>query len=287
LNDQEMPSVSIMIPSQKNPEAKLTLHGEMLAWHDAPVYAKIQGYVKNWYVDYGASVKANQLLAEIDTPDLDAEFAEAQARLKSAQSAISIRQAELEFAKSTYERWRDAPQGVVSVQATTEKKNAFETAAARLSAAMADSKVVQDEVQRLQSHETLRRITAPFDGIVTERNTDIGAPVGPAKGNDGQDNPPLFRVADVHKVRVFVKVPQAMTGKIAAGAKAILRLPQFPGKQFEAVVVTNSGAIDVHSGTLLVELNADNPDGALQPGSRAEVQFEVESNATLNGISAP
>jgi multidrug efflux pump subunit AcrA (membrane-fusion protein) len=121
---------------------------------------------------------------------------------------------------------------------------------------MAESKVAQEEVHHLQSHESSRRITAPFDGIVTERNTDVGALVDPVRGTDGRSNRPPFRVADVHKVRIFVKIPQQMTAGIATGVRLFC-------KQFKAVGVTSSGAIDVHSGTLLVELNADNPDGAL------------------------
>lgn len=278
---QAIPNVSIVIPRHDVSDIKLTLPGDLRAWYEAPIYARVNGYLKNWYFDYGADVKTGQLLAEIEAPDLDAQVAAAQAKLVSAKAQIDVRQAELEFAKTTYERWRNSPPGSVSIQETMAKKGDFETATARLNAALADVNAAKSDLDRLQANEGFKRITAPFDGIVTERNTDVGALINAGSGAGGGSAPVLFRVADVHRMRIFVKVPQQMSAGMKAGLTAKLRLPQFPEKTFDAVVVTSARAIDVSSRTLLVELNADNPDGVLQPGSYAQVKFSLPGNPEI------
>ena len=190
---------------------------------------------------------------------------------------VETRQTELDFAKSTYERRHRAPIGVVSVQGTLTKQDDFEIAAARLHTAMAGMNVVQGEVDRLRQQLNFKRITSPLDGVLIERNLNIGMPVNDSCGTVERPDRALFRVIDLHKIRVFVKVPQDKSGGIEAGLKANLGLPQFPGKVFPAGVVSYSPAIDEKSETLLVELHVDNPDGKLQPGSRAEVQIELVS----------
>ena len=186
-------------------------------------------------------MKAGQLLAEIDAPDLDASFAAAKAKLASSKAVVNVREAELDFAKTTFERWRSSPKGVVSVQETTAKRGDFESAAARLNAAIADVNVAQGEVDRLQALESFKRVTAPFDGVVTERNTDIGALINAGSGIGGGSGPILFRVADVHEMRTFVQVPQRISADIREGQKAELHLPQFPDKSFAATVATRLG----------------------------------------------
>jgi membrane fusion protein, multidrug efflux system len=266
--------------SQPRPAAgaTLTLPGRLQASHDTPIYARVKGYLKQWYVDFGASVKAGQLLAEIDTPDLDASLAAAEAKLSAAKAMVETRQAESEFAKSTYERWHNAPVGVVSVQGTLTKQDDFEIAATRLHIAMTDVKIAEGEVDRLRAQLGFKRITSPFDGVLIERNVDIGVPVNDTCGTGAHGDGALFRVIDPHQMRIFVKVPQSESGRIQAGLKASLTVPQFPGKVFPAVVVSDSHAIDESSDSLLVELHVDNPDGSLQPGSRGEVQIEVAGN---------
>jgi RND family efflux transporter MFP subunit len=252
-----------------------TLPGELRAWHEAPVYSRVNGYVKRWYFDYGAAVKTGQVLADIEAPDLDAGLDAAMARLEAAKADADLRQAELQFAESTYRRWREAPQGVVSVQETAGKKADFEVAAARVEAATAGLRAARRQVDRLRAQSGLRRIMVPFDGIVTERNTDVGAPVNADCASPERGAPVLFRVADVRRMRIFVKVPEQTSAGMEPGLKAALRSPRLPGKVFEAVVATTSREIDVSSRTLLVELNADNPDGALVPGGSIEVQFKL------------
>ncbi len=278
---EAIPTVSIVMPQRDVSDVKLTLPGDIRAWYEAPIYARVNGYLKSWYFDYGAHVTTGQLLAEIDAPDLDAQLAAAQARFNAANSAVMVRQAELNFAKTTYERWRDSPKGVVSVQETMSKKGDFETATARLATAIADVNVAKSDVERLQALEGFKRITAPFDGIVTERNTDVGALINAGSGVGGGSGPVMFRIADVHKTRIFVSVPQQMTADIKPGLAATLRLPQFPKRVFHALVVTTSHAIDKNTRTLLVELNADNRDETLQPGSYAEVQFSLPGNPEI------
>jgi len=225
------------------------------------------------------------LLAQIDAPDLDAELAAAEANLKSAEAQTKVREAEVEFAKTTYARWRDSPKGVVSEQETESKKADFNSATARYNASLADVNADRGVVDRLNALEEFKRIVAPFDGIVTARNTDIGALItagsGSGGGTGGGSAPQLFRVADVHEMRVFVQVPQEMSASLQAGMAADLDLPQYPDRVFKAVVATTSGAINESARTLLVELHADNADGLLQPGTYAEVHFDLPGNPQM------
>ena len=272
------PAVALLTPAQGVTGQQTVLPGDIQAWYEAPLYARVNGYLKNWYSDYGAHVKKGQVLADIDAPDLDADLDAAQANLKSAQAQVNVREAEVEFAKSTYERWRDSPKGVVSVQEQESKRADFESAKARYNASLADVNSDRGAVDRLKALEQFKRIVAPFDGVVTARSTDIGALIN--AGSNGSA-PQLFRVADVHEMRVFVQVPQEMSAGIHNGLLADLNLPQYPGKVFKATVATTSQAINQASRTLLVELHADNPDGVLQPGTYAEVHFQLPSNPKM------
>jgi RND family efflux transporter MFP subunit len=190
------------------------------------------------------------------------------------------------FAKTTYDRWRDSPKGVVSVQETESKKADYETALASYDAARAGVKSDQGVVDRLQALEQFKRIVAPFDGVVTQRNTDIGALINAGSGSGAGSAPQLFRIADVHEMRVFVQVPQAMSGGVEPGMSAELELPQYPNREFKALVATTARAIDPVSRTLLVELHTDNPDGVLQPGTYAQVHFNLSANPSVLAIPA-
>ena len=234
--------------------------------------------MKRWYFDYGAHVKKGQVLAVIDTPDLDAQFAAAKATLNAARARVNVFKANMQFAQTTYARWRDSPQGVVSEQERESKKAGYESAVAQYDAAIANVKSDEGAVDRLQALEQFRDIVAPFDGVVTARNTDIGNLITAGSGGGAGNAPQLFRMADVHRMRVFVQVPQAMSGSIKAGMTADLDLPQYPDRTFEAVVATTAQAIDPGARTLLVELHATNPDGLLQPGTYAEVHFNLPPN---------
>jgi RND family efflux transporter MFP subunit len=281
---QAVPVVSFIKPEPGGASSRLILPGDIQAWFEAPIYARVNGYLKKWYFDYGATVKAGQILAEIEAPDLDASFAAANAKLVNANAQVSVREAELQFAKTTYDRWRNSPKGVVSIQETMAKKGDFDSATARLNAALADVKAAQGEVDRLKALESFKNVVAPFDGVVTERNTDIGALINAGSGVGGGSGPVLFKVADVHKLRIFVQVPQRMSADIREGQKAELRLPQYPDKAFEANVATTARAINQSARTLLVELHAGNPDGVLQPGSYTEVHFSLPPDPNILSI---
>ena len=274
---QAIPTVAVITPHAGAAVERLVLPGTVQAWYEAPIYARVPGYLKNWFFDYGAHVKKGDVLAEIETPDLDAQLAAAQAKLNSVRAVVKVREAEAQFAQTTYQRWRDSPKGVVSVQEQESKEADFNSAKARLSSAVAEVAADQGEVDRLQALESFKGITAPFDGVVTARETDIGALINAGGGN----GPELFKVADLHKMRIYVQVPQQLSAGIKAGLTAELHLPQYPDKTFKATVATTSNAINTSARTLLVELHADNPDGELQPGAYAQVDFELPSNANV------
>ena len=270
-----IPTVATITPKQGVTGQQIALPGDIEAWFEAPIYARVSGYLKDWYFDFGAHVKKGELLAEIDAPDLDAQLAAAQAKLNSAQAQVKVREAERNFAETTYTRWRESPKGVVSEQETESKKAEFGSADARYKAAIAEANVNQSEVDRLTALEHFKRIRAPFDGIVTQRNTDVGALINAGSGVGGGTGPQLFRVADVHEMRVFVQVPQEISSNMRAGLTAEMTLPQYPDKTFKAVVSTTSEAINKTARTLLVELHADNNDNLLQPGTFAQVRFNL------------
>ena len=274
-----VPIVATVTPKQGVTGQQVSLPGDIEAWFEAPIYARVSGYLKAWYFDFGAHVEKGQLLADIDAPDLDAQLAAARARLASAEAQVKVREAERNFAETTYDRWRDSPKGVVSLQETEAKKAEYGSSDARYRAAQAEANVNQSQVDQLTALEAFKRILAPFDGIVTQRNTDVGALIN--AGSSASNGPQLFRVADVHEMRVFVQVPQEQSASMRAGLSAEMTLPQYPDKTFKAVVSTTSEAINKTARTLLVELHADNTDNLLQPGTFAQVRFNLADNLTM------
>ena len=275
---QAIPEVAVITPQAGPAIETLSLPGTVAAWYETPIYARVSGYLKNWYFDYGAHVKKGNELAEIDAPDLDAQLAAAQAKLKSALAVVNIRKAELQFAESTYKRWRDSPKGVVSEQETESKQADYGAALARFNSANAEVAVDQGDVDRLNALEGFKKIIAPFDGVVTARETDVGALINAGSGTGGGNGPELFRVADVGKMRIFVQVPQEQSAGIASGQEAELYLPQYPGRTFKATVATTANSINLQARTLLVELHADNLESLLQPGAYGQVVFRLPSN---------
>lgn len=270
-----VPSVATVMPKQGVTGQQIALPGDIEAWYEAPIYARVSGYLKDWYFDFGAHVEKGQLLAEIDAPDLDAQLAAAKAKFNSAEAQVNVRDAERNFAETTYKRWRESPKGVVSEQETEAKKAEFGSADARYKAAIAEANVNKSEVDRLTALEHFKRIRAPFDGVVTQRNTDVGALINAGGGVGGGIGPQMFRVADVHEMRVFVQVPQEISSNMKAGLTAEITLPQYPAKTFKAVVSTTSEAINKTARTLLVELHAKNDENLLQPGTFAQVRFNL------------
>jgi RND family efflux transporter MFP subunit len=278
-----IPTVDIVHPTKDAPEQQVVLPGDIHAWYEAPIYARVNGYLKDWYFDFGTQVRKGQVLADIETPEIDAELTAAKAKLNAASAAVKVRDAEAQFAKTTYARWRNSPPGVVSVQERDAKQADYESGIARLNAAKADMAVAQADVDRLESLQSFKQVVAPFDGVVTARETDIGALINAGSNGTARE---LFSVADIHKVRIYIKVPQRLAGNIHPGLTAELRLPQYPGKVFTAKATTTSRSVNTSSRTLLVELQADNPDGVLQPGTYVEAQLNLPSDPSTTLIPA-
>ncbi|HUO21267.1 MAG TPA: efflux RND transporter periplasmic adaptor subunit [Caulobacteraceae bacterium] len=252
------PVVDVISPKTTRQDDGLTLPGQVQADDNAVIHARVSGYLKHWYVDIGAQVKTGQLLADIDTPELDQQLEQAKANMATAAANQGL-------AKTTAERWTNLlARDAVSKQETDEKTGDYAAKTALVQAAKA-------EVDRLNALESFKRIVAPFDGVVTARNTDIGQLI--AAGNPA--DPGLFTVAKVKRLRIYVHVPQAYSAQIKVGQTAELSVPEYPGRTFQAKVATTSGAIGVQSGAVLVELQMDNADNALKPGEYTQVAFAL------------
>ncbi len=261
--DQAMPTVSVLRPSVDGAQRPLSLPASIEAWSQAPVYARTNGYLKAWYADIGTPVKAGQVLAEIDTPDVDLQVAAATANLATAQ-------AQLRLAETTAERWsRLVAQDAVSKQDAETKRSDLAVRRAMANAAQAD-------VDRLRTLQSFRRIVAPFDGVVTSRSTDIGALIvaGTAAAR------PLFTVADVKKMRVYVHVPQNFSADIGTGITATLVLPEYPDRKFQATLLNTSQSMSDTTGAMLVQLVVDNSDGLLKPGAYTQVTFSLPNTGS-------
>ncbi len=267
--EQAIPTVEVIHPQAGAKTQDVVLPGDVEAYFDAPIYARVSGYLKTWYRDIGAHVKAGELLAEIDTPDLDQQLSQAKADLAAAKANLAL-------AEITAKRWQSLlVSDAVSRQEVDEKVGDAEAKKAIVAAADAN-------VSRLEALEAFKRIVAPFDGVVTARKTDVGALINAGSGT----GPELFSVSDVHKMRTYVRVPQALSADLHAGLKAEMFMPQFPNRPFPATVVTTSEAINQASRTLLVELDTDNPKGELNPGTYAEVHFQLKGNADVVRVPA-
>lgn len=255
------PTVRVVRARPSTAEGKLLLPAEVVAWNTAAIHARTNGYVERWMVNIGDRVSAGQTLAVIDAPELDEQLAQARAELQTAA-------AEQRLASTTADRWRLLlEKDAVSRQAADEKAGA-------LAARTATMKAAQANVQRLQALKGFTRLTAPFDGVVTSRTAEIGALV-----TSGPTAPPLFTLADTRRMRIFVRAPQADTSGIRPGLQAELRLPEYPDMSFPAVVTRTAGAVDRGSGTMLVELQAENALGRLKPGAYAEVALPAVARA--------
>ena len=258
---QAIPTVVAYTPGHQGATQPLVLPGHLSAFVNAPIYARVPGYLHAWYADIGAHVKAGQLLGLIDTPDLDQQLLQAKADLQDAQANEKL-------AASTAKRWTEMlKQDSVSQQSTDEKTGDLTARQAQVAAAQAN-------VNRLEALESFKRITAPFDGIVTARNTDIGALIDPG-GGEGRA---LFTVSDAKQLRVYVNVPQSDAAAIKPGMTATLTVPERPGMKFEAKLVDTDDSITASSGTLLVQLEVDNQNGLLIPGGYTDVHFAMPTN---------
>ncbi|HTT99589.1 MAG TPA: efflux RND transporter periplasmic adaptor subunit [Rhizomicrobium sp.] len=257
-----LPTVSVIRLDANKKTGDLTLPGNVQAFNSAPIYARVSGYLKKWDVDIGAKVKAGQLLAEIDVPDQDQELAQARADLGTAI-------ANQKLSAQTAIRWNKLAKENAAAPQDVDEKNAD---LAAKTAAVASAKA---NVDRLLDLTRFKRITAPFDGTVTSRSVDIGALV--TVGAPG--TAPLFTVADNTKVRIYVHVPQNYSAQIVPGMKAGFSVPEYPGRTFTATLVATAQAVDTTTGTVLIQLQANNADGRLNAGDYAQVQFNLPAAA--------
>jgi len=247
----------------------LILPGSVQANYEAPIYARTNGYLRIWHTDIGTPVKKGQLLAEIESPEVDQQLSQAQADLATAE-------ANYVYAKSTDVRW----QGLLATESVSKQD-----AEQRASDAAAKKAAVQSaaaNVARLREMESFKRVLAPFDGVVTQRNTDIGALI-----NAGQSpGAALFRVADTRRLRIYVSVPQSYASSIRPGMSAELVFTEHPEKHYTATVAFTAQALDPASRTLQVELQAENPRHELFPGAYAEVHFNLAAAAPVLRLPA-
>jgi membrane fusion protein, multidrug efflux system len=280
-NEQAIPTVKLVQAERGPAEQDLVLPGNVSAFYTGSLFARASGYVTAWNKDIGAHVKKGEILATISAPDLDQQLEEAKGQLVQLQAAVEQAQANAELGKVTDQR---TAQLVVQGWSSKEQGDTDHlTAASRVAAlAVAKANVVaqQAAVSRLQELTRFEDIKAPFDGVVTARHVDIGDLVN-AGGTTGHA---LFQVADIHRMRIYVSVPQGFLGELSPGVKATLHLPG-QNETFEAQMVSTSNSLTENSRTALVELQADNPDGKLWPGAFTEVHFHIPSNP--NTLSVP
>jgi RND family efflux transporter MFP subunit len=251
--------VSVVSPKPDAPTQEILLPGTTQAFTDAPIFARTSGYVKGWYFDIGARVKQGQLLAEIESPEVDQQLQQARADLETAQA--NLRQAQI-----TADRW------LALLQSDSVSKQETDQAVSALSAMKATVDSNAANVRRLEQLQGFEKIYAPFDGVITARNVDIGFLINAGASTVAQE---LFHLAAIHTLRVFVAVPEVYSRAARPGSAATLTLEEFPGRSFHGTLVRNANAIDLASRTLLVEVDVDNPGGELLPGAYVFVHLKL------------
>jgi RND family efflux transporter MFP subunit len=263
-------AVSVVHPKMGGADEEVVLPGNTQAFTDSPIYARTNGYLKKWYVDIGTRVKAGQLLAEIDAPELDHQLQQAKADLATAD-------ANLKLAQTTADRWTFLLKSEsVSRQETDEKIGDLNAKKAMMDAS-------QNAVRRLEDLQSYEKVTAPFDGVITARNTDVGALIDAGANSPARE---LFHLAATSQLRVFVNVPENFDRAAQSGAHATLQLAEYPGRTFTGTLVRNANAIDSASRTLLVEVDVDNPTGELLPGAYVSVHLKLPGS-TGHGLTVP
>ena len=258
-----IPNVTVTHPTQEQSHEELVLPATVQAYKESPIYARTNGYVLHWYKDIGSHLNQRDLLADIDTPEVDQELLQARATRQQIQAQLGL-------AKSSAERWQNLRKSdSVSQQEVDQQVSGYQQAQANLAAADAN-------VRRLKQMESFKHVYAPFGGVLTKRNIDVGALIN--AGNTGSDKE-LFDVAQVDPLRVYVNVPQTYSPAIHIGMKAFLEQREYAGQQFEGKVVRTSEVIDPSTRTLLSEIDVPNPGGKILPGAYAQVHFAAKIDA--------
>ncbi|MCL2716755.1 MAG: efflux RND transporter periplasmic adaptor subunit [Alphaproteobacteria bacterium] len=268
-DEQAIPSVAVALPAAKTPNIAINLPGRLEAYYRAPISARVSGYLKSWSADIGARVKAGQVIAEIEAPDLDQQLLQARADLAALQASARLSEATLNRRKTL------VASNFVSAQEIDERT-------ADLSNKNAAVRAGEANVERLEALAGYKKITAPFDGIVTARNTDVGSLIN-AGGGAG---PAMFVISDMGKLRVYVDVPQSYVPAIKIGAEAIITVPEYPNRSFRATVEASSQSVDISSGATRMQLGLDNSTSELMPGSYANVTLNLKRDTVPLSIPA-
>jgi membrane fusion protein (multidrug efflux system) len=268
--DAAIPQVQMVMPRNGPSQRTLTLPGNISAWYQASIYGQVAGYVSHWYMDYGAEVKTGDVLGTIEAPSLDAELAAANAQLATVQARYNL-------AVLTAKRWSALSGTQAVAQQDVDIKKAD---AAAMKAEVAAS---QQNVAKFEAMSAFKKLVSPFDGIVTARNVNIGDYVSASGGNQTAQSPtqPLFTVADIHKLRIFVSVPQTFSDALRPGLTAKMTLPQNPGKQIPLRFLTTAKAITPDTRTVVTEFVLDNPNGEQWPGAFVSVHFTFPGEPNL------
>lgn len=289
--DQAVPVVSVIHPKRGAMKDEVVLPGNIQAYTDSPIYARASGYLKAWQVDIGGRVKAGQLLAEIDAPELDQQVRQAQSSVQQNEAALEQARANLEqgktnlqLARVTAERWSNlSAKRAVSKQENDQYQAQYQAQVASvqalekaIAAAQSNIESAKANLARLQEMQAFKQVRAPFDGVVTARNTDVGALINAGNGGPAQE---LFHVASTARLRVYVSVPQVYSRAAVPGVVADLTLAEFPGRHFPGKLVRTAEAIDASTRTLLTEVDVENPSATLLPGSYAQVHLKLASAA--------
>ena len=268
------PPVDVITAQPASVGQDLVLPGQTAAWYETTIYARVSGYVAKWMVDIGDHVKKGQVMALIETPELDAELSAARAQLKASEAQVAARHAEAEFSKTTNERWRDSPKGVVSDQERESKKADYESANARLFAANAQVALDKSKVDQFTALAQFKQVVAPFDGTVTERKIDIGNLV---TAGSGSTTTSLYRMAQTDPLRIFVDVPQNSAVELMKpGVPAEIRATGPSGGVFSGAITRSAESLDAQARTMRVEVDMPNANHALLPGTYVNVAFKLQ-----------
>lgn len=263
--EMAIPTVSVVHPKRGAPAQEVVLPANVQAYIDAPIYARTNGYLKHWYVDIGAHVKGGQLLADIETPEVDQQ-------LRQSRADLATSEANLNLSKITATRYADL------LKTDSVSKQDADNAAGDYAAKQATVQSAQANVKRLEELQAFEKIYAPFEGVITARNTDIGALID--SGSSGGSRTELFHIAQPDKLRVYVNVPEAYSQAAKPGLTAQLALSEFPGRLFPGTLIRTANAIDQSTRTLLVEIRVNNPTGTLLSGAYAEVHLKLPNATT-------
>ena len=272
-------SVDVIVARPATLGQDLVLPGQTAAWYETTIYARVNGYVAKWLVDIGDHVQKGQVLATIETPELDAELGAARAALKASQAQVAAREAEAEFSKTTHERWRDAPKGVVSDQERESKKADYQSSEARLYAANAQVALDKSRVDQYSALAEFKRVIAPFDGTITERKIDIGNLV---TAGSGPSTTPLYRMSQTDPLRIFVDVPQSAAGELMSpGVPAEIRTTGAAGGVFSGKIARSAESISAQARTMRVEVDMPNVEHRLVPGMYVNVAFRLQPRGSV------